>query len=318
MENLRRRAEVLAFTRSFFAARGVQEVETPVLARGVIVERHIDPLAAEFHGGGMKTDAGRERLFLLTSPESFLKRLIAAGSGPVFQLARVFRDGERGRFHNPEFTLLEWYRPGWDHHALMEEVADLVESVVGVRGREKQSYREVFRRQIDIDPFAASIEDLSNAAKKAGLAAPPSAVSWDRDDWLEFLFGACVQPRLGHEKLLFVHEFPASQAALARVREVDRVQVADRFELFADGVELANGYHELADAALHRERFAAANRLRAADGRPELPVDARFLEALEAGLPSCAGVALGFDRLVMLACGAERIDDVIAFAFDRV
>ena len=276
-----------------------------------------DPARGDAAGGG-------RTVYLQTSPEYAMKRLLAAGSGPIYQLARAFRDGEAGRRHNPEFTLLEWYRPGFDQHRLMDEVAELLAEVAGVAGpAERLTYAEAFRAHAGVDPFADPPERLAEAARGATDGAVPD-LGDDRDAWLDLLMGTVVEQRLGwsgdRRRPTFVHDFPASQAALARVRTPvpgAGPAVAERFELFVGGVELANGFHELADAAEQRRRFEADLARRRALDLPEPPVDERFLAALAAGLPDCAGVALGFDRLVMLAAGAGSIAEVLAFPAGR-
>jgi lysyl-tRNA synthetase class 2 len=307
---LRLRAGLLAAVRAFFAARGVLEVETPVLGAATVTDPHLSSLA---------TTSGA---YLQTSPEYPMKRLLAAGSGPIFQLARSFREGEAGRRHNPEFTLLEWYRPGFDHHRLMDEVEELLEALLGERfpagGALRLTYAEAFRRHAGVDPFADPTERLADAARSAAGGQVPD-LEGDRDAWLDLLMATAVEPGLDLERPTFVHDFPVSQAALARVREpaAGVPPVADRFELFAAGMELANGFHELADPAEQRRRFERDLALRRARGLPEPPVDERLLAALEAGLPDCAGVALGFDRLVMVAAGAGAIEEVLAFPAGR-
>jgi lysyl-tRNA synthetase class 2 len=262
--------------------------------------------------GGAAVSA--RRLYLQSSPEAALKRLLAAYAVAVYQLGKAFRDGERGSLHNPEFTLLEWYRTGWDHLALMTEVEDLLDRLLGTGRAERLTYRQAFLAGTGLDPLRAPTVELAEAARAAGLASEAGAVS--RDDCLDFLFATRVQGRLTGARLVFVHDFPASQAALARVRPGDP-PVAERFEAFVDGVEIANGYHELTDPLEQRARFDADLGRRRARGLPELPIDERFLAALAAGLPDCAGVALGFDRLVLIAAGARRIDEVIAFPLER-
>jgi len=298
LETLRLRARMLAAVRGFFAARGVLEVETPCLSAATVTDPHLHSLATRLAGGRTR--------YLQTSPEYAMKRLLAAGSGPIYQLARAFRDGELGRRHNPEFTLLEWYRPGFDHHRLMDEVEELVAEVAGVAGpTERLTYAEAFRAHAGVDPFADPPARLAEAARAATGGAVPD-LGDDRDAWLDLLMGTVVERRLGHDRPTFVHDFPAAQAALARVRQTGPdggPAVAERFELFVGGVELANGFHELTDAAEQRRRFEADLARRRALGLTEPPVDERFLAALAAGLPDCAGVAVGFDRLVMIAAG---------------
>jgi elongation factor P--(R)-beta-lysine ligase len=301
---LRRRAEVLARIRTFFASRNVLEVETPVLAAAGGTDVHLAPLHTYLADG--------RRLYLQTSPEFAMKRLLAAGSGPIYQLGRAFRDGEVGRRHNPEFTMLEWYRPGWDHHALMDEVDALLAEVLGTAPGERLSYREALRHHAGFDPFATADGELRERAAGLGLAADDV----DRDGCLSLILGAVVEPRLGRGRPTFVIDFPASQAALARIRQGDP-PLAERFEAYVEGVEIANGYHELTDPGEQRRRFEADLAERRRRGLPDVPLDERLLAALEHGLPDCAGVALGVDRLVMLACGASSLAEVMAFPIDR-
>ncbi|MFP3940994.1 MAG: EF-P lysine aminoacylase EpmA [Thermoanaerobaculia bacterium] len=329
---LRLRARLLDAVRGFFSARGVLEVETPLLAAATVTDPHLHSLATTL--GASSWAAGRT-LYLQTSTEYAMKRLLAAGSGPIYQLARAFRDGEAGRRHNPEFTLLEWYRPGVDHHRLMDEVEELVGAVLGAvlsgpsgglpGPAERLTYREAFRRHAGVDPFADPPERLAEAAREAAEGPVPELAD-DRDAWLDLLMATAVEPGLRRSpgsprpRAVFVHDFPPSQAALARVREPGPEggpAVAERFELFVDGIELANGFHELTDAAEQRRRFERDLAVRRERGLPEPPVDERLLAALDAGLPPSAGVALGFDRLVMLAAGAESIAEVLAFPADR-
>jgi lysyl-tRNA synthetase class 2 len=309
------RAQLLGQIRAFFAEAGVLEVETPALssagatdpALASLTTRYLGPLAP--HGAV---------LYLQTSPEAAMKRLLVAGSGPIYQICRAFRDGERGRLHNPEFTLLEWYRPGWDHRRLMGEVAALVRRAVGRDlPEERLTYAEVFDRSLGIDPHAAQREQLRALAIREGVPGAESIALDTRDAWLDLLLTHCIEPGLGRDGLCFLYDYPATQAALARVRPGDP-PVSERFELYWQGVELANGFHELADAAEQRHRFAQDNARRRAAGLPEVAVDERLLAALSSGLPECAGVALGIDRLLMLALGAERIDDVLAFPLGRI
>lgn len=247
-----------------------------------------------------------------------MKRLLAAGSGDIYQLARVFRDGEAGGRHNPEFTLLEWYRVGWDHHRLMDEVAALIGELLPGFARqpaERFSYRELFVQHLDLDPFRASVAELIACAESRGIGLPTGLSDDAPDPWLDLLLTHCIEPRLPSDRPVFVHDYPPAQAALARIRP-DDPPVAERFELYLGGIELANGFHELADPAEQRRRFERDNRLRAERGLPEIPLDEQLLAALE-HLPDCAGVALGIDRLLMLAAGKHRLDEVLAFPFER-
>lgn len=307
---------MLARIRAFFAARGVLEVETPVLAHHAATDPQLHSLNTWRTGPGA---ADGERLYLQTSPEFAMKRLLCAGSGPIYQISRVFRDGERGRMHNPEFTLIEWYRPGFDHHRLMDETAALVCELLGLPPEsDRLSYGALFRERLGIDPHAATMDELAACAAQRGLDLAGAALT--RDGWLDLLLSHLIQPGLGAERPAFVYDYPASQAALARLRgEEGGVEppVGERFELYFRGIELANGYHELGDAEEQRARFERDNTLRHAAGLLPVAPDERLLAALAHGLPACAGVALGFDRLVMLAAGVADIAEAIAFTTDR-
>ncbi len=305
---LRARAELLAQIRRFFLDRDVLEVETPLLCQAGITDPAIEPLRVD---RGRSVRAPR---YLQTSPEYAMKRLLAAGSGPIFQVARAFRDGEAGSRHNPEFTLLEWYRPGFDHHQLMAETAELVCKCLGTRGQEKYSYRELFRETLDIDPFVASLDALEALARQH---LDLGGMSGDRDLWLDLLMSHLIEPQLKTRGLCFVYDYPATQAALARVVESDGVPVGERFELYVDGIELANGYCELTDPTEQRARCERDNARRREHGLPEHPLDEALLAAMAHGLPPCSGVALGVDRLLMLATGATDIREVLAFDWER-
>ena len=311
LEALRARGRLLEGVRSFFRERGVLEVETPVLGNAAGTDPHLAPLRV-WHGA-----AGGRMLSLQTSPEFAMKRLLAAHGVPIYQVTRAFRDDERGSLHNPEFTLLEWYRPGWDHQALMGEVEALFERVVGTEGARRLTYREAFRSAVGLDPFDSAPQDLRERASRHGLATAPGAGGeGDREACLDFLFAVVVQPWLSAVPLAFVYDYPASQAALARIRP-DDPPVAERFEAFLGGVEVANGYHELTDAGEQARRFEADLARRRAEGLPEVPMDGRLVAALRAGLPPCAGVACGLDRMLLAARGGARIDEVLAFPLER-
>lgn len=317
LEVLRLRARLLARIRHFFAVRGVLEVETPTLSAAATTAPHLASFSVDYRGP--QAPAGG-RLYLHTSPEFPMKRLLAAGSGSIYQLCRVYRDGELGARHNPEFTLLEWYRVGFGLDRLIDEVEALLRSVLaGVRSlpaAERLSYRELFLRYAGVDGLTADAAALRACLEAQGHRPPAGmgdAEYW-LDAWRDLVLTHVIEPQL--RGLVFVRDYPASQAALARV--VDGAPpVAARFECYLDGVELANGFHELADADEQQRRFAAENRARSAAGLPQQPPDARLLAALQAGLPECSGVALGFDRLVMRASGAQRIEDVLAFDLAR-
>ncbi|WP_163647527.1 EF-P lysine aminoacylase EpmA [Modicisalibacter sp. 'Wilcox'] len=308
---LRERARLLARVRAFFAERDVLEVETPVLGHGGSTEVHLDSLCTE-----ARTPAGRERLWLQTSPEFAMKRLLAAGSGPIFQLARCFRDGETGARHNLEFTMLEWYRPGFSLAALIDETEALVRALLPGRGAcRRHRYRSLFREMLTVDPFTTPLEDLRQLAGERGGLDMRDA---DRDGCLDLLMSFCIEPYLGREGIDVVVDYPASQAALARHGVDDEGDaVAARFELYVDGLELANGYDELVDADEQAARFAADNAAREAAGKPAVDVDQRLIAALEAGMPEGSGVALGIDRLIQLVLGHRELAEVLAFPASR-
>ena len=312
LATLQQRARILAGVRAFFAERGVLEVETPILSRAAVSDPQLDSFATRFVGPGHATGLP---LYLHTSPEYAMKRLLAAGSGPIYQICRVFRQGEAGRRHNPEFTMLEWYRPDWDHARLMDEVEALVAPILGLSGPARRlDYRDAFLMYADIDPLEADILALRTCAERLGCGGIELGES--RDHWLDLILSHHIEPQLGRDGLCFLQHYPASQAALARLSPHEP-RVAERFELYYQGIELANGFHELSDAAEQRHRFEADLRQRQAMGMDSPPLDENLLAALADGLPDCAGVALGLDRLVMLALGAKSIDEVLAFDFER-
>lgn len=312
-DTLRLRARLNATIRAFFAERDVVEVETPVLSRAGNTDVHIASFSLEFSG---RTDGAPRRRWLRTSPEFPLKRLLAAGFGDCYELGRVFRDGEAGIRHNPEFTMLEWYRVGWDHRRLIDETADLVNAALALVNRHARlvqvGYRDLYRQQMGIDPATASVEELR--AVLGEVLIDPEGLT--RDDWLDLLMTHRLQPSFPTDQLLAVYDYPASQCALARIRQ-EQPPVAERFELYLGPLELANGYHELADAAEQGARFDEDLRRRAQRGGIQPSRDECLLSALKAGLPDCAGVALGVDRLMMALLGTGRIADVLAFDFGR-
>lgn len=307
------RVRLYALIREFFAARGVLEVETPILSAGANTEPNIASFSTRFSG---HADSGPRERWLRTSSEFAQKRLLAAGVGDNYELGRVFRDGEAGRRHNPEFTMLEWYRVGWDHRRLFDECIELVQAASALTGRvaqvRKSSYRDLFHDALGLDPFAASEANLRDALGDVRV----DVTGLSRDDWLDLLLTHRIQPNLPGDRITVVFDYPASQCALAKIRDGDP-PVAERFELYAGTQELANGYHELTDAAEQRARFVRDNARRRERGLPELPPDENFLAALATGLPDCAGVALGVERLLMAVLGTDDIRDVLAFDFAR-
>jgi len=306
LDAIRIRSEVLKTIRQFFDARGVMEVETPILSRSTVTDLHLKSLSTRLTGN----DQG---LFLQTSPEFHMKRLLAAHGEPIFQVCKAFRDGESGRRHNPEFTILEWYRPGWDHHALMGEIDELLNAVLATQPGERLSYAETFQRHIGIDPHTILDVELRQRANALGVRGSSDL---GRDDLLNLLLTHQIEDDLGRDRPTFIHDYPATQAALAKVRDGETA-VSERFEVYVEGVELANGYHELTDPSEQRRRFRRDLEDRQRFRLPVPPLDERLIAALEAGLPDCSGVALGVDRLVMLKLGTRNISDVLAFPIDR-
>ena len=318
LEVLKLRARLLERTRAFFSERGVLEVETPVLSTAAVTDPMLASLAT--HYTGPRFPRG-QAFYLHTSPEFPMKRLLAAGSGSIYQICKVFRDGEAGRLHNPEFTMLEWYRVGFDYHRLMDETDELVMRLLAptmsLDAPERLSYREAFRRHAGLDPHTASAGDFATVAKAHKIGVAPELLTQNHlAVWRDLLLTHVVEPMLGQGRLTFIYDYPASQASLARIQP-GNPPVAARFELYLNGIELANGFHELADADEQRTRFERQLHTRVASGQPVVPMDERLLAALSHGLPDCAGVALGFDRLVMLAASARTIAEVLAFPVDR-
>ena len=310
---LRLRARLNRLVREFFDARGVLEVETPVVSRAGNTDPNIASFQLEFSG---RTEGGPRARWLRTSAEFPMKRLLAEGLGDCYELGRVFRDGEAGGRHNPEFTMLEWYRVGWTLDPLIDETATLVRAALGLVGRgatlRKVSFREVYRDALGLDPMTASVDELRAAFDGA---IDPEGLT--RDDWLDLLMTHRIQPAFPQDQLLAMYDYPASQCALAKVVRRDDVDVAERFELYLGPLELANGYHELTDATEQRARFERDHAVRAARGAVQPPIDEALLEALASGMPGCAGVALGIDRLLMAMLGTGAIADVLAYDFHR-
>jgi len=308
---LRLRARLYARVRRFFAERDVLEIETPILSAAGNTDPNIESFTTRFSG---HVDAGAPLRWLRTSSEFPQKRLLAAGIGDCYELGRVFRNGEAGRRHNPEFTMLEWYRVGWDHRRLIDETVELVRAALALVGKsaevQKYTYRELFRTALNLDPFAASDAELQAALGDVQIDAHGL---W-RDDWLDLLLTHRIQPAFPADRITVISDYPATQCALAKIR-ADDSPVAERFELYVGVQELANGYHELTDAAEQRARFERDNARRRERGLIEVPIDARLLAALEQGMPDCAGVALGVERLLMAMLGTDDIRDVLAFAF---
>lgn len=311
-QRLQGRAKLYELIRNFFSDRGVLEVETPILSAAGNTDPNIESFNAPFHG---HVDAGSRERWLRTSPEHPLKRLLADGVGDCYELGRVFRNGEAGERHNPEFTMLEWYRVGWNHRQLMEEAIALVEAALALVGQRVEvvieGYRQFFLDELGLDPLHADIDELRKPLAAYGIE--PSGLT--RDDWLDLLITHKLQPSFPRERITVIHDYPASQSALARIRP-GNPPLAERFELYLGPHELANGYHELNDAAEQRARFERDNARRRERGLREMPIDEQLLAVLER-MPDCAGVAMGIERLLMCMAGTDRIADVLAFPFSK-
>jgi lysyl-tRNA synthetase class 2 len=311
MANLRKRARIMSEIRAFFVERDVLEVDTPLLSHGTVTDPHVVGIPAIFKTYGTEQET---LCYLQTSPEYAMKRLLAAGSGAIYQLCKAFRQGEVGVVHNPEFTMLEWYRPGFDHHALMDDMDALLQRVLQVEPAERFAYADLFQQHLGFDPHQQTAASLAAYAQEHQL--PVTGVLPDRDAWLDFLWSHSIEPNVGAERPIFLYDFPGSQAALAKVRP-GKPALASRFEVYFKGIELANGFHELQDAAEQQRRFERDLAFRQLHCLPALPLDERFLAALQHGLPDCSGVALGIDRLIMLALGCKKVADVLSFEFSH-
>lgn len=312
LATLQARAKIINSIRQFFQGKGVLEVDTPSLSAATVTDRHLHSFATSFHSPHALT---AQTLYLQTSPEYAMKRLLCAGSGPIFQLCKAFRDEEAGRHHNPEFTMLEWYRPGFDHHDLMQEMDELVQLILHCQPAEYCTYQQVFVQHLQLDPLTATLTQLRHCASAQGFA-DIAANEQDRDTLLQLLFSMRIEPCIGQQRPCFVYDFPASQAALARICQSDP-RVAERFELYYQNMELANGFHELADSQEQQRRFMQDNQARAKMGLAAKPIDTHLLAALAHGLPDCAGVAMGVDRLIMLALNKSSIEQVLTFSVNN-
>ncbi len=315
IEMLKRRSELTHAIHQFFAAREFIHVETPLLSHDTVVDRYIHPVGLT-KSALTGRDGDRQTLWLQTSPEFCMKRLLAAGAPAIYQIAKAFRQGESGARHNPEFTMLEWYRVGDDMLSGMQLLSDFASTVLGRPKSELLSYGDAFGKFAGVDPFTDKVESFGAALAKHGVSISEFSGETDRDFWLNLILTHLVEPKLGFETPVIIYDWPASQAALAIIR-ADSPPVAERFELYVDGVELGNGYHELLDADELERRNAKNNSLRVNDGSVRLPEESRLLDAMRVGVPGCAGVAVGVDRLLMVLEGCQNIDQVIAFPLDR-
>ncbi|RDV28008.1 elongation factor P--(R)-beta-lysine ligase [Alteromonas aestuariivivens] len=305
------RAWLLRTIREFFYQRQVLEVDTPILSHGTVTDVHLAAFSCRFDHS---VTGAPQTLYLQTSPEYAMKRLLCAQSGPIYQIIKAFRHEGAGRWHNPEFTMLEWYRPGFDHHQLMDEMDALLQETLKTSSAQRFTYQEVFVQYLNLDPLIATDAQVARCVAEQGIDMVGELP--DRDSQLQLLFSIAIEPNIGQQNPCFVYSFPASQAALARLNSQDP-RVADRFEVYFKGAELANGFYELAEPGEQRQRFMQDNALRAQHGLPQLPLDEHFLAALESGLPECSGVALGIDRLLMLMLDAQHIEEVINFPVHR-
>lgn len=316
LEMLKTRARMLAKLRAFFAEKDVLEVQTPILSHAGNTDPTIETFVTQQHETLNHTI---QPSFLNTSPEFSMKRLIAAGYGSIYQITPAFRQEEQGRRHNPEFTLLEWYRLDFDHHALMGEVNSLIryiaEGVISLERSQFFSYQDAMIKFANVDPFKASDSELIAATEKEGI----EVIGMDdapRDTWLDLLMSQVVEKKLPLNCPVFIYDYPPSQAALAKIRK-GNPSVAERFELYINGMELGNGFHELTDAKEQAERFQKEQVLRKESGLPGIPADPHLIAALKHGMPECAGIAIGLERLLMVLTGADHIDEVLTFPFER-
>lgn len=309
MPVLRARAELLDRCRRFFSARGVLEVVTPSLSRCAGTEPNI--VSLEVSSSLMP----QRQLYLHSSPEFPMKRLLAAGAGAIYQICTVYRDCDHGRQHRPEFSMLEWYRPGWDYRQLMQEVEALINTVMEPEcppPGDQLDYRQLYRQYAGLDPFSCDATVCRNCCAEHSVT-PPDSMNDELDPWLDLIMSTIVAAGLPQDRLTFIYDYPPSQAALARTREREGTLVAERFEAYWGAMELANGFQELTDAGEQVARFTHENELRQMKGLPMMPIDDCLLQALESGMPDCAGVALGMDRLLMLVTGKQDIAEVITF-----
>jgi len=304
VQTMKQRARILQSIRAFFAQQNVLEVETPIISAAAITDPQLQSFSTQFKS---------KKYYLHTSPEFYMKRLLCAGSGDIYQLAKVFRGDEIGRYHNPEFTLLEWYRLGFNHHQLMDEIESLLSYLMTENkiSFTRLSYRQAFIKQMKIDPLVADVQELKFCAKKYNIETPQGMAD-EKDMWLDWLMVEKIAPGFAKDSFTFLYDYPASQASLARIDKEDS-RIANRFELFYGELELANGFYELTDASEQAARFENDNKIRKQRQQKPMPVDRYFLNALQAGLPECSGVALGIDRIMMVINKTSHIRDVISF-----
>ena len=308
-EDAKKRATIINNIRQFFAERDVVEVETPLLSAGTVTDVHLDAFSTTYAFNSVTGST----LYLQTSPEFAMKRLLSSGYQSIYQLGKAFRNEDYGNNHNPEFTMLEWYRIGFDHHQLINEVSELLITILQCEQPSIITYQEAFLSVLSIDPLEASIDELKSFVGSKGDLADWLVEDHDKDTLLQFMFASYIECVIGVKAPVIVYDFPASQASLAKISQ-DDPRVAERFEVYYKGVELANGFNELTNALEQEERFKRDNLQRRSKGLEEKPIDHRFLEALISGIPNCAGVALGVDRLIMLALEKNTIEEVMTFS----
>ena len=320
IEHLRLRATVLSAIRTFFEQRSVLEVETPLLCHATGTDPQLDFFSSNYHCVPNNKGIKNKEMFLQTSPEFAMKRLLAAGSGSIFQICKAFRNGESGRLHNPEFSILEWYRLGFNLDQLMAEVAELLVQLMKnhchIESVHKVSYSELFEQVTGLNPLVFCQKSYARYASENAIGDAVSICENDHAMWLDFMFSFKVQPVLANHQIAMVYGYPAIQSSLARINQ-DNPLIADRFEVFINGVEIGNGFFELSDAKEQERRFDQEISSRCTKGLPAVEKDKRFLEALQFGLPDCSGIALGLDRLLMMIANVETLNDVIAFPFDK-
>ena len=317
LQILKHRSLIIQEVREFFISRNLFEVETPSLSQSGVTDEHLVCFKTHFLGADIEAEIKTSEgvpLYLQTSPEFHMKRLLSAGSGSIFQIAKAFRNEESGRFHNPEFTLLEWYQVDFDHHQLMDEMDELLQLILNTESAKRCTYQTAFLKILKVDPLSATLEVLKKSGDHLNLG-DVLFLETDRDTILQLLFCFAIEPVIANNKPCFVYNFPASQAALARISPDDN-RVAERFEVYYKGIELANGFHELSDAKEQLKRFEQDNKKRQQKKLPIMPIDMNFINALPA-LPDCAGVALGIDRLIMLALKVQHIDEVLSFSIKK-
>jgi lysyl-tRNA synthetase class 2 len=312
VNTLHQRAGVIRRIRQFFDDRQFCEVQTPILSADTVLDRYIDPISVT-DTAFPTNHHGTKMYYLQTSPEFAMKRLLVAGMSAIYQITPVFRKGDRGQFHNPEFTMLEWYRCGDDYHGGMNLLTELVQHAAGLPCPVFQSFKHLFVTELDLDPHSATAMQLRNAAEKHGVRYPDSYKTELPDAWLDLLFSELIQPKLGN---VIVYDYPVSQSQLAQTRLEDGHEISERFELFLNGLEIANGYHELQDADELQRRFQTCAALRHSDGKEPLPLESRLLEAMQSGLPPCSGTALGIERFLMVLLHAEHIGEVMTFPIE--